>query len=259
MILVGEIRDIETARIATQAALTGHFVLSSLHAVDAVSALHRFIDMGIEPFLVAPAINGVIGQRLIRKICPTCRTTYQPTSDHIRLVAQNANNTPEIWTKGAGCNQCGHTGYRGRVGVYELLQVSERVRELIVNRATHAEIRTVAIREGMRTMQMEAFRLVAEGVTTVEEVLRSVYAPTVDLGHDAPKELPPGKAELKSAPPLVIDVDADHDVEPHPEGDQLQFVVDLTGDVAEVTDLNISHQDISHHVINVSEVTEVSA
>ena len=256
VILVGEIRDIETARIATQAALTGHFVLSSLHAVDAVSALHRFVDMGIEPFLVASAINGVIGQRLVRKICPTCRTTFNPTSDHIRLVAQNANGTPEIWTKGVGCNQCNHTGYRGRVGVYELLQVSEAVRELIVNRATHAEIRTQAISEGMRTMQMEAFRLVVEGVTTVDEVLRSVYAPTVDLGHHAPKELPPGKTELKAAPPLVIDVDVADGDDSYPEGDQLQFVVDLTGGIgAEVTEIDVSHRD----AITVTEVTEVSA
>ena len=179
-ILLGEIRDVETARIATQAALTGHFVLSSLHSVDAVSALHRFTDMGIEPFLVASAISGVIGQRLLRRICDACSVEYTPTSDHVELVRLNTGEVPTSFRHGAGCNECSNTGYRGRVGVYELLTVSDEIRDLIVSKATAREIRDTAIEQGMRTMQMEAFRLVLEGVTTVDDVLRSVYAPGMD-------------------------------------------------------------------------------
>ena len=179
-ILLGEIRDVETARIATQAALTGHFVLSSLHSVDAVSALHRFTDMGIEPFLVASAISGVIGQRLLRRICDACSVEYTPTSDHVELVRLNTGEVPTSFRHGAGCNECCNTGYRGRVGVYELLTVSDEIRDLIVSKATAREIRDTAIEQGMRTMQMEAFRLVLEGVTTVDDVLRSVYAPGMD-------------------------------------------------------------------------------
>ena len=183
-ILVGEIRDIETARIATQAALTGHFVLSSLHAVDAVSAVHRFTDMGIEPFLVASAISGVVGQRLLRRVCEECRTEFEPTADHIRLVEASYGSLPEVWTHGAGCNVCSGTGYSGRVGVYELLRVTDEIRDEIVNKATAREIRATAMSQGMRTMQQEAFRLVVEGVTTVDDVLRSVYAPGMDATDD---------------------------------------------------------------------------
>lgn len=179
-ILLGEIRDVETARIATQAALTGHFVLSSLHAVDAVSAVHRFTDMGIEPFLVASAMSGVVGQRLLRRICDSCRTPYIPPREQQRLVYGSVGAVPEVWTQGTGCNDCSGTGYSGRVGVYELLRVTDEIRDLIVRKATARELREVAIRQGMRTMQMEAFRLVVEGVTTVDDVLRSVYAPGMD-------------------------------------------------------------------------------
>ena len=194
IILVGEIRDIDTARIATQAALTGHFVLSSLHAIDAASALHRFTDMGIEPFLVASAINGVVGQRLMRRVCNSCRTTYAPTPDHIRLVVSNAEHPPSEWTRGAGCNVCNGTGYSGRIGVYELLSVTDTIREMIIARVSHIELREQAIEDGMRTMQQEAFRMVSEGVTTVDEVLRSVYGPTVDLHETkAPVALPAGR------------------------------------------------------------------
>lgn len=179
-ILLGEIRDVETARIATQAALTGHFVLSSLHAVDAVSAVHRFTDMGIEPFLVASAMSGVVGQRLLRRICNSCRTPYIPPREHQRLVFGSTGEVPETWTQGVGCNECSGTGYSGRVGVYELLHVTDEIRDLIVRKATAREIRDMAVRQGMRTMQMEAFRLVVDGVTTVDDVLRSVYAPGMD-------------------------------------------------------------------------------
>ncbi|HMS13645.1 MAG TPA: GspE/PulE family protein [Microthrixaceae bacterium] len=181
-ILVGEIRDVETARIATQAALTGHFVLSSLHAVDAVAAVHRFIDMGIESFLVASAISGVVGQRLLRRICSSCRSPFEPTGDQIRLLLDHINEIPEVWYRGQGCASCNGTGFRGRVGVYELLTMSDPLREMIVDRAQHFEMRERAIEDGMRPMQDEAFRQVVAGVTTVDEVLRAVYAPNVEQG-----------------------------------------------------------------------------
>lgn len=184
VILVGEIRDVETARIATQAALTGHFVLSSLHSVDSVSALHRFTDMGIEPFLVASAINGVIGQRLMRRTCNGCRQEFEPHPDHVQMVKRHAGRAPEKWEHGVGCNLCSGTGYSGRVGVYELLKVSDRIRDLIVTKATAREIRDVAIEEGMQTMLEQACGLVADGVTTVDDVLRNVYAPGMDVEDD---------------------------------------------------------------------------
>jgi type IV pilus assembly protein PilB len=203
VILVGEIRDEETARIAMQAALTGHFVLSSLHAVDSVSAVHRFTDMGIEPFLVASALSGVVGQRLLRRICTACATPYTPTPAEVRIIDEQVGHQPPVWLKGAGCNMCANTGFRGRVGVYELLQVTDSIRELIVSRASHHELRAAAIDEGMRTMQEQAFELVVEGKTTIDDVIRSVYAPGVDHEAQAPKELPPGKRELGKGPGML--------------------------------------------------------
>lgn len=197
VVLVGEIRDEETARIAMQAALTGHLVLSSLHAIDSVAAIHRFTDMGIEPFLVASALNGVVAQRLLRRLCPECKVAVPPSSREVALVAEFTDGQmPDIWYKAGGCSLCNHTGFRGRVGVYELLEFSDAVRESVVQRASHAQVRALAIEEGMRTMQMQAFHLVTDGVTTVEEVLRSVYAPGVEEKEEAPKELGPGKRML---------------------------------------------------------------
>jgi type IV pilus assembly protein PilB len=175
-ILVGEIRDVETARIATQAALTGHFVLSSLHATDSVSALHRFIDMGIEPFLVASALLGVVGQRLIRKICPHCLTLYTPTAEERAYyeAAMPAGDKTE-WFHGTGCNFCGDTGYLGRVGVYEVLRLTDELRELVVRGAALQDIRSVALLQGLETLQGQALHLVEDDVTTISEVLRTNY------------------------------------------------------------------------------------
>ena len=226
VILLGEIRDIETASIAMQAALTGHFVLSSLHAVDSVAALHRFTDMGLEPFLVASAVNGVIGQRLLRRICDSCKQPFRAPADQVRLVASQLGNGSATFAKGEGCNLCNNTGYRGRIGVYELLSVSDKIRELIVDKATHTVMRKVAVQEGMRTMQYEAFQLVANGVTTVEEVIRSVYAPGVDLEAAPLGELLPGKKALHAAPQL--DGDDDEHTSPVPLGPVADGTVDLT-------------------------------
>jgi type IV pilus assembly protein PilB len=197
VILVGEIRDEETARISMQAALTGHLVLSSLHAIDSASAVHRFTDMGIEPFLVASAINGVIAQRLIRRLCSSCKEPVQPSSSDIAMVAEHTDGQlPVAWFRARGCNLCNGTGFRSRVGVYELLAFTERIRELVVSNGSHADLRTTAMEEGMRTMQQQAFMLVVDGVTTVEEVLRSVYAQGVGDQRPAPRALGPGPGAL---------------------------------------------------------------
>ncbi|HEX6351482.1 GspE/PulE family protein [Actinophytocola sp.] len=176
VILVGEIRDVETARIAVQSALTGHFVLSSLHATDAASALHRLLDMGIEPFLVSSSVTAVLSQRLVRRICTHCLENYQPKAEELAFLATvGEQGPPDGFVRGAGCNFCAHTGFLERIGVYEMMTVSEGVRELILERASHDEIRKLARYEGMTTLQEEGVRLARAGVTTVSEVLRSVY------------------------------------------------------------------------------------
>jgi type IV pilus assembly protein PilB len=182
-ILVGEIRDLETASIAMQASLTGHFVLSSLHAVDSVAALHRFTDMGVEPFLVASAITGSVGQRLLRRNCPACKIQIDPHPDHLELVRSHVGDKvgSYVFSRGIGCNLCNNTGYQGRIGVYELCIVDDPLREMIVNRETHSAMRRVAIAGGMIPMHVAALEMAATGMTTVEEVLRGVYTPGTEF------------------------------------------------------------------------------
>ncbi|HEY4330973.1 MAG TPA: GspE/PulE family protein [Ilumatobacteraceae bacterium] len=175
VILVGEIRDHETAHIAVQSALTGHMVMSSLHATDASSALYRLLDMGIEPFLVASSLVGVVGQRLVRQICPSCATTYEPSEKDLAWYHRLGGADKETFIHGAGCNYCFDTGYRDRVGVYEVLEVTEEVRQLITSGAAPQTVRSLAIEQGMRTMGNEAMALVADDVTTIDEAIRNVY------------------------------------------------------------------------------------
>jgi type IV pilus assembly protein PilB len=176
VILVGEIRDVETARIAVQSALTGHFVLSSLHATDSVSALHRFLDMGIESFLIASSVIAIVGQRLVRRICPSCKTTYTPTDDEQLFYKESGGPEKDVFFHGTGCNFCGNTGYQDRIGVYELLRMTPEIKRLIVGWATQDELRRLAQKQGMRTLTEEAISLVAQDVTTISEVIRSIYA-----------------------------------------------------------------------------------
>ncbi|MET9316037.1 GspE/PulE family protein [Kribbella sp. NPDC003505] len=176
VILVGEVRDVETARIAVQSALTGHFVLSSLHATDAATALHRLLDMGIETFLIASSVTAVVSQRLVRRVCTNCREYYVPKAEELAFLAAAGGRTPDDgFVRGAGCNFCAHTGFLERTGVYELMPVSDAIRELVVDRAAHDEIRKVARYEGMRTLTEEGIRLAEAGVTTIGEVMRSIY------------------------------------------------------------------------------------
>ena len=176
VILVGEIRDAETAQIAVQSALTGHFVLSSLHATDAVSALYRFLDMGIEPFLVASSVLAIVGQRLLRRTCPHCRVPHELSPEEEAFYRQAGGRGRTHFWVGAGCNLCSQTGYLDRVGVYELLQLSEEMRALVVApNPSHDDMRRLAVEQGMRSMRQEAIRLVDEDVTTVAEVIRTIY------------------------------------------------------------------------------------
>ncbi|MDW8155274.1 MAG: type II secretion system ATPase GspE [Armatimonadota bacterium] len=176
VIMVGEIRDRETAEIAVQAALTGHLVLSTLHTNDAPSAFTRLIDMGIEPFLITSSVIGVLAQRLARTICPKCKEAYRPPREAVRRLSEElAEEQDLVLYRGAGCEFCRQTGYKGRTGVYELLVVTDRIRERVVQRASSTEIRDVARSEGFRTMRDDGIRKVLEGVTTIEEILRVVY------------------------------------------------------------------------------------
>jgi type IV pilus assembly protein PilB len=175
VILVGEIRDEETARTAVQAALTGHLVLSSLHATDAPSALLRLLDMGIEGFLVASSLLGVVSQRLLRRICTSCAAPYQPAADEMAFYRAMGGAPKEHFVKGKGCNFCASTGYLERVGVYELMAVTDEIKDLVIGGSSDAAIRAKAREQGMRTLREEGLRLVGEDVTTISEVTRCIY------------------------------------------------------------------------------------
>jgi type IV pilus assembly protein PilB len=176
VILVGEIRDVETARIAVQSALTGHFVLSSLHATDSAAALHRFLDMGIESFLIASSVVAVVSQRLVRRICQRCKTPYDPKDEELAFYEEGGGEAKQQFWHGIGCNFCAGTGYEDRIGVYELMRLSPEIKRLIVGWATQEELQRMAVSQGMRTLKDEAIRLITEDVTTISEVVRSIYA-----------------------------------------------------------------------------------
>ena len=174
-ILVGEIRDVETARMAVQSALTGHLVLSSLHATDAVSALHRFLDMGIESFLIASCMLGIVGQRLVRRLCPECKAPYEPTPDEKAMWVRSGMPHKDVFFHGEGCVFCANTGYQGRIGVYEVMRVTDDMKSLIVANATHDQLRDEAIKDGMVPLKEQALRLIERDVTTIAEIMRTIY------------------------------------------------------------------------------------
>ncbi len=178
VILVGEIRDSETASIAIRAALTGHLVLSTIHTNDAPSTVNRLIDMGIEPFLVASSLNLIQAQRLMRKVCPKCKEPYEPEEKLLR----EAGIDPEmlkggtLYKRGKGCQLCGFTGYKGRIAVTEVMPITPQLRDMILRGATSDELRETARKEGMRTLREDAIIKLKKGITTVEEVLRVTAA-----------------------------------------------------------------------------------
>ncbi|GBE14297.1 type II secretion system protein E [bacterium BMS3Abin14] len=173
VIMVGEIRDLETAEIAIQASLTGHLVLSTLHTNDAAGAVTRLIDMGVEPFLVASSVTAILAQRLVRKICPHCVEQYAPLDEELAELGWSQDDIPEgRLHQGAGCDQCLGTGYVGRTGIYELLLVTDRIKTAVLKNPDSGTVYRIAIEEGMRTIRQDGARKVLDGVTTVEEILR---------------------------------------------------------------------------------------
>jgi len=171
IIMVGEIRDQETAKIGVQAALTGHLVFSTLHTNDSISAISRMLDLGVENYLLAPALKIIIAQRLVRKICSDCKIKYKPEK---RWVDKFELSSKKVFYTGAGCEKCGYTGYRGRTAIFEILKVSEAINYAIQNRAPAREIKEIAFREGFVTLQQDAVSKVLEDLTTIEEIARVI-------------------------------------------------------------------------------------
>jgi len=180
IVMIGEIRDLETAEIAVNAALTGHMVFSTLHTNDSVAAVTRLVDIGVKPFLVSAALRGALAQRLVRRVCQSCAAPYKPTAKELYSIGMTeqdlANATP---MKGAGCVKCGERGYKGRRGVFEIFVITEEIQEMIYSGANLVDLRRKAREAGMRTMREDGQRKVASGMTTVEEVLSVTMADDV--------------------------------------------------------------------------------
>jgi len=176
IILVGEIRDKDTASTAVQAALTGHLVLSSIHANDAVSVLFRLIDLGVEPYLISSTLVAIVAQRMVRRICSHCRAPSQPSIEEQIAYEEEMKEQSTTFYSGAGCNLCANTGYRGRTGLFELLVMSEKIRRMLLSNTSAGDIKAEALKEGMVTMKRDGMLKVKEGITSVSEVLHSVFS-----------------------------------------------------------------------------------
>ena len=181
VIMVGEVRDVETARMAIQSSLTGHLVFSTLHTNDSAGAVSRLLDLGVEPYLVSSSLIAIIAQRLVRRICPDCKRPAQPTAHELRelgLDALEGGQGAEFYT-GEGCERCFQTGYRGRTGIYEVMLISDDIQELIYKRETAGKIKRTALDAGMQTLRMDGARKVLAGTTTASEVLRVTQSDVV--------------------------------------------------------------------------------
>ncbi len=179
VILVGEIRDVETAQIAIQAALTGHMVFSTLHTNSAAATVTRLIDMGVEPFLLTSTLEAIVGQRLIRTICPNCKAPYSPTDEDLFDFGVSRDEVSDIdFYKGRGCEDCNYSGYKGRLGIFEMMEVSEQLKELILNRASTDDIHAMGVHEGMITMRQDGWLKICLGVTTFDEVAKNTIPET---------------------------------------------------------------------------------
>jgi type IV pilus assembly protein PilB len=173
IIMLGEMRDLETSQIAIQASLTGHLVLSTLHTNDAAGAVTRLIDMGVEPFLISSTLMAVLAQRLVRTVCKKCRTPFEPTESQLSMLNLSPHDVGDkVFYYGRGCASCNDTGYRGRRGIFELLVASEAIRVLINERAPTVVIRQKAIELGMTTLREDGLRGIFDGDTTIEEVVK---------------------------------------------------------------------------------------
>jgi general secretion pathway protein E len=176
IIMIGEIRDLETAQIAVQAALTGHLILSTLHTNDAATAVTRLLDMGVEDYLLTSTINGIAGQRLLRKLCSACSEAYEPIPElvarlHLDLLTGGG---PIVLRRAVGCSQCHHTGYRGRTSIVEVLTATDAIRQAVLKNTDSSQVLKIAIEEGMETMATHGLKKAIAGVTTIDEVLRVV-------------------------------------------------------------------------------------
>jgi len=176
IIMVGEIRDIETGGIAIKAALTGHLVLSTLHTNDAPSTITRLIDMGLEPFNVAGALNCVTAQRLVRRICTSCKAEAKYPPEYMEAAGISGAASTKTFYKGKGCDQCAGSGYKGRAGLYEVLNISPEIRRMIMHGASTDELREQGLHEGMLTLRMDGLLKASRGVTTLEEVIKETAA-----------------------------------------------------------------------------------
>jgi type IV pilus assembly protein PilB len=177
IIMVGEIRDFETAEIAVKAALTGHLVLSTLHTNDAPSTVSRLLNMGVEPFLVTASVNLILAQRLARKICEHCKTQVEVDPAALRRVGFTEEQARTVAVmKGAGCRECNNTGYRGRVALYEVMPFTQRLKDMVLQGANTSELKAAMIREGVNTLRMAGLEKVAAGITTIDEVTRVTAA-----------------------------------------------------------------------------------
>ena len=185
VVLIGEIRDRETAQIAVQASLTGHLVFSTLHTNDAPGALTRLVDMGVEPYLVASSLEAVLAQRLVRVLCPHCKQA-DTSSTAQALQAQVATLSEAAIYRAVGCRECRNTGYHGRRGIFEWMDASQEIRRLILKNASSGEIREAATRRGFRALSDDGWRLVREGVTTPEEVMRVTKDQSIGDGAEEP-------------------------------------------------------------------------
>jgi type II secretory ATPase GspE/PulE/Tfp pilus assembly ATPase PilB-like protein len=176
IIMIGEVRDSDTVTTAIQASLTGHLVMSSIHANDAVGVLFRLMDLNVETPAISSTLIGVVSQRMVRLICPNCRTTYKPSGEEREAIGQELKQEVDTLFRGTGCNLCANTGYRGRTGIFELLVMSEDIRKMLRRHASTDEIRAQAIAEGMATMKQDGMLKARDGITSISEVLRSVFS-----------------------------------------------------------------------------------
>jgi type IV pilus assembly protein PilB len=175
VIMVGEIRDAETARIAVQAALTGHLVLSTLHTNDAPTSITRLVNIGVEPYLLSASVNAILAQRLVRKICPNCKERYRPSDNLCKFVAK-AGIEPESLCRGKGCDQCRKSGYVGRLGIFEFLVVNENYKAIINSDCSINTLKAAFEKDGSGTLYQDGMRKVRDGITTIDEVLRVTEA-----------------------------------------------------------------------------------
>jgi type IV pilus assembly protein PilB len=192
VVMIGEIRDTDTARVAIQAALTGHLVLSTLHTNDCPGGIMRLLDMGVEPYLLSASVLGFVSQRLARSICPSCRTSYYPLPDLLKSVGWE-HRTNELFQKGEGCRECNNTGFRGRIGIFEVMLLDAELKRMIHHGISETEIRTYLAQSEWRTLRQKALDLVEHGESTLEEVLRVTRSESVNTGDPcgAGVELPP--------------------------------------------------------------------